>query len=242
MRPAGTELTGDSDSCGLGDPQRHHKGDARAVENELVRTERRRPQKAHQDARGHEDSDFDSSHPADRQPEAKYLAHLDPACGDGVTQQPQRRQARHDADAQPETAQHQPLVDRARIARARGAERRCAETAEDQHPIEHRIAGNADQDHCHHRTRMRECREQAAQHRKAEKSGPTPGERPQIAADLGGERGIVAERPKQHIQTRQYGDEGQRQQHRQHRCRAGNPTCRMAIAGAERIGGERCDG
>jgi hypothetical protein len=89
---------------------------------------------------------------------------------------------------------------------------------------------------------MRECREQAAQHRKAEKSGPTPGERPQIAADLGGERGIVAERPKQHIQTRQYGDEGQRQQHRQHRCRAGNPTCRMAIAGAERIGGERCDG
>ena len=85
---------------------------------------------------------------------------------------------------------------------------------------------------------MRECREQAAQHRKAEKSGPTPGERPQIAADLGGERGIVAEREKQHIQTRQYRDERQRQQHR----RAGNPTRGMAIAGAERIGGERCDG
>jgi hypothetical protein len=55
---------------------------------------------------------------------------------------------------------------------------------------------------------MRQCRQQAAQHRKAEKSGPTPGNRPQIAADLGGERGIIAEHPQQHIEVGQHGNKG----------------------------------
>ena len=83
---------------------------------------------------------------------------------------------------------------------------------------------------------------QAALHRKAEKSGPTPGERPQIAADLGGERGIVAQRAQQPVQVHQRGDEGQRQQHGEHEPGPGDPTRRAAIAGAERMRGERRHG
>ena len=64
--------------------------------------------------------------------------------------------------------------------------------AVDQHPVQRRIAGDAEREHRHHRTRMRQRGEQAAQHRKAEKSRRAPGDRPQKAADLGGERGIVA--------------------------------------------------
>jgi hypothetical protein len=73
------------------------------------------------------------------------------------------------------------------------------------------LPGKAEQQHHHHGTRTRERREQAAQHRKAEKSGSAPGDRPQEAADLGGEYGVVAQHMEQAIQARQRRDEGQGQ-------------------------------
>ena len=114
--------------------------------------------------------------------------------------------------------------------------------AVDQHPVQPRIAGNAEEKHCHHGACVGQRGEQTAQHRKAEKSRPTPGERPQIAADLGGERRVVAEPLEQAIQTRQRGDEGQRQQHRERQTCAADPTGGGAIAGAERMRGERRHG
>ncbi len=89
---------------------------------------------------------------------------------------------------------------------------------------------------------MRQRGEQAAQHRKSEKSGRAPGKRAQITADLGGERGIVAERLEQAIQTRQQGDKGQRQQHGQRQPGAGDAARGGAVASAERMSGERRHG
>ena len=204
--------------------------------------ERRRTQQTHQDAGGHEDTDLDPPHRADRQTETNDLRHLDPPRSEGVAQHPQCPEARHDADAKHQTYEHQPVVDGARIARASHAEGRRSEMAEDQRPVQRRVAGDADEEHRHDRPSVRQRGEEAAQHCKAEKSRRTPGNRPQIAADLGGERGIVAERPEQQIQTRQRDDKGQRQQHGEHQPGAGDPTRSSAIAGAECVRGERRHG
>ena len=90
--------------------------------------------------------------------------------------------------------------------------------------------------------RMRQRGQQAAQHRKAEKSRPAPGNRPQKAADLRSERGIVAQRQQQAIQARQRGDERHRQQHGERQPRAADPARCGAIAGAERMRSERRHG
>ena len=154
-RPAGAELVGDTDRRGLAETQRHHKADARAIEDELVRPECRSPQEAHQDPRGKKDADLHPPQPTDRQAETKNVRHLDPARGQRTARDVQTREAGHDPGAQRQTRQHQPLIDGTCIAAAHDAEGRCPEMAKDQHPVQHCIARNADQQHCHHRTRMR---------------------------------------------------------------------------------------
>lgn len=114
--------------------------------------------------------------------------------------------------------------------------------AVDQHPVQPRIAGNADEEHGHDGPRVRQSGEQAAQHRKAEKGRPTPRNRSQKAADLASERGVVAQPFEQAIHARHHGDKGRRQQHGQRETSAGDPSRRTAVAGAERVRGERRHG
>ena len=103
---------------------------------------------------GKKDADLHPPEPADRQAETKDVSHLDPARGQGTPRYTQTREARHDPGAQRQTREHQPLIDGTRIARAHDAEGRCPEMSKDQHPVQHCIARNADEQHCHHRTRM----------------------------------------------------------------------------------------
>ncbi len=116
-----------------------------------MRPECRRPQEAHQDAGGKEDADLHPLIPPIGRPRRRMFAICGPARGEGVAQHTQTRQTRHDAGAQREASQDQPLIDRARIARAGDAEGRRAKMAEDQHPVQHRVAGNAEEQHRHHR-------------------------------------------------------------------------------------------
>jgi hypothetical protein len=60
--------------------------------------------------------------------------------------------------------------------------------------------------------------------------------------DRAGECRIVAEGAQQWVETGQHGGEGQRQQHGEHKPCAGDPAGRGAIAGAERLRGERRHG
>ncbi len=112
----------------------------------------------------------------------------------------------------------------------------------DQHPVQRGIADNADQQHRHYGTNLRQRSKQAAQHRKAEKRRPAPGNRPQKAADLGDQHGIVPQCPEQRGQTGQHGDQGQRQQHGQHQSGAGDAPRRVAITAAQCVRGERRHG
>ena len=101
---------GDPDRGGLAETQRHHKADARAIKDELVRPERCRPQKADQDAGGKEDTDLQPPDPADRQTETEDVSDFGPVRSKNAAQHVQGRQARDDASAQRQTGQHQPLI------------------------------------------------------------------------------------------------------------------------------------
>ena len=101
------------------------------------------PKQAHQYARSHEDADLDPPHPADRQAETKDVPISARLAAKALRSIRKRREAGHDTRAQRKPRQHQPLIDGACIARSRDAEGGRAEMAEDQHPVQCRIAGNA---------------------------------------------------------------------------------------------------
>ena len=142
-------------------------------------------------------------------------------------------------DGQPQ--QHQPLADRRSVSGAGNAERRRAEIAENQHPVQRRVDGHAEQQHDHHDPRPRQRREQAAQHRKAEKTRRAPDDRTQIAADLSGQRAVIADQIEQRFGEQHRRDNRHRQRGGEDQPRCRDPSDRFPVPGTERERGQRRD-
>ena len=137
--------------------------------------------------------------------------------------------------------QHQPLADRRGVSGAGNAERRRAEISVDQHPVQRRVDRHAEQQHDHDDPGPRQRREQAAQHRKAEKTRRAPDDRAQIAADLSGQRAVIADQIEQPVRRAASPRQPVRQRGGEDQPGGGDPPDRVPVPGAERERGQRRD-
>ena len=144
-------------------------------------------------------------------------------------------------DVKHEAEQHQPLADGAGVARSFDPERRKAEVAVDQYPVQRRIGGNAEQQHDHHRPRARERSEQAAQGSEGEERGRTPGDRAQKTRNLGRQRRVVSEHDQQTIEERDRQHERQRHQQGDDQAFTGDPSGAGCVPPPGCMRGERRD-
>jgi hypothetical protein len=237
-RSPGAALTSDPHGRRLAEPHGHHKGDARVVDRDLMRGERVGAEQPDHRRRGHKHTDLQRLQPADRpaQPQDAAKIRSDRAAG---TLQRRHRTATAQPPDDAKTQHHQPLRTCRGDPRADEAQRRHAEMAVDQHPVERGIGRHTQHQHNHHAARAFYGRKQAAQHREQQESRRAPAHGAQETTDLMRQRRRIADQVEKPVGGQHRRDHRHRKQHREDQPAARDAAGRHRLAGADRIGGER---